>query len=169
MNEDKGIMKVEAVLPEDFDGTFRFTNPTEEEFVGVWGSKQYHFPAMTTSPMIMPEYTPLEVQHIRKKFAKDLAEQQFFKSQGYESYRSQEGSPNNRTMSGIHQAATYNVDKDLKPFIEKCLAPLPIAKALVTEAPAPAVEDKLSRNEEGELNSQVVDKKTSLRKKALDA
>lgn len=168
MNEDKGIMKYEATLPENFDGTFWFTNPTKEEFVGIWGKKEYHFAPETTSKMIMPDYTPLEVQHIRKKFAKDLAEREFFKSQSYESFRSQEGSPNNRTMSGIHQAATYTLG-DLTPFIQKCLEPLEIAQAGITEAKTPTVEEKLTRNEEGELNTEAIDRKQSLRNKALQA
>lgn len=168
MNEDKGIMKYEATLPENFDGTFWFTNPTDEEFVGIWGKKEYHFAPQTTSKMIMPEYTPLEVQHIRKKFAKDLAEREFFKSKSYESFRSQEGTPNNRTMSGIHQAATYTLG-DLTPFIQKCLEPLEISQVAVTEAQIPTVEDKLTRNDDGELNTEAIDQKKSLRKKALDA
>lgn len=168
MNEDKGIMKYEATLPENFDGTFWFTNPTDEEFVGIWGKKEYHFAPQTTSKMVMPEYTPLEVQHIRKKFAKDLAEREFFKSKSYESFRAQEGSPNNRTMSGIHQAATYTLD-NLTPFIQKCLEPLEISQVAVTEASIPSVEDKLTRNDDGELNTEAIDQKKSLRKKALDA
>lgn len=167
MNDDKGIMKYESVLPEDFDGVFRFTNPTDEDFVGVWGKKEYLFPALSTSPMIIPEHSPIEIQHIRKKFAKDLAEREFFKSSGYESFRKQEGTPNNRTMSGIHQAATYNVDKDLAPFIQKCLEPLTIKRAVVTEVVSEKVEDKLSRNDDGELNTEAIDRKTSLKEKAL--
>lgn len=166
MNDDK--MKMETVLPADFDGVFRFTNPTEEDFIGVWGKKEYRFPAMSTSPMVMPEHSPIEIQHIRKKFAKDLGEREFFKSSAYNSYRSQEGTPNNRTMSGIHQAATYN-DKDLAPFIQKCLEPLPISKVTVTEAVVQPLEEKLSRNDDGELNSQAIDKKASLKQKALNA
>ncbi len=157
-----------AVLPADFDGVFRFTNWTETEFVGIWGKKEYHFPALTTSPLIMPDYSPLEIQSIRKKFAKDLGEREFYKSNVYATMRSQEGTPNNRTMSGIHQAATYT-DKDLAPFIQKCLEPLPVARALVTDAPEAKIEEKLSRNEEGELNTEAVDRKASLRKKALEA
>ena len=83
----KEVMAHEPVLPEDFDGTFRFTNPSEEDFIGEWGSKEYHFPAGKTVPMVMPEYSPIEIQHIRKKFAKNLAEREFYKSKGYETMR----------------------------------------------------------------------------------
>lgn len=162
-------MKYESVLPEDFDGVFRFTNDSDEDFVGKWGNKEYHFPAHTTSPMIIPAHSPLEVQQIRKKFAKDFAEREFFKSQQYGKLQSQEknndGSPR---LNSIHQAGTYSMD-DLTPFIQKCLKPLEVVKAVVTEAPTVPLEQKLSRNEEGELNTKAVDQKTSLRKKALEA
>jgi hypothetical protein len=39
MNDDKGIMRYETTLPADFDGTFWFTNPTDEEFIGVWAKR----------------------------------------------------------------------------------------------------------------------------------
>lgn len=167
--DDKSILKYESVLPEDFDGVFRFTNWSDEDFVGVWGGKEYHFPANTTSPMLIPEHSPLEIQHIRKKFAKDLAQREFFKSNSYTKYITQEKTPDGSPrLNSIHQAGTYTLD-ELTPLIKKCLEPLPIASARVTAAPKEAIEDKLSRNEEGELNTQVVDKKTSLRQKALNA
>lgn len=170
MNDDKTIMKVETVLPADFDGTFKFTNWSDEEFVGVWGKKQYHFPAVSTSPMIMADYSPMEVQNIRKKFAKDLAEREFFKSQVYkDKFLSQErtidGAPR---LNSIHQAGTYSLDT-LTPFIQRCLEPLPVSKADVTVAVTNKMEDKLSRNEEGDLNTEAIDRKTSLKKKALEA
>ncbi len=170
MNDENTIMKVEKVLPVDFDGTFKFTNWSDEEFVGVWGKKQYHFPAISTSPMIMAEYSPLEVQHIRKKFAKDLAEREFFKSQKYkDTYVSQEKNPDGTPrLNSIHQAGTYSLET-LTPFIQKCLEPLPIVKADVTVAVTSKMEDKLSRNEEGDLNTEAIDRKTSLKKKALEA
>lgn len=164
---DENIMKYETVLPVDFDGVFRFTNWTEEDFIGKWGGKEYHYPANKTTPMIIPEHSPLEIQNIRKKFAKDLAEREFFKSKSYEQYKKQEvnndGSPR---LNSIHQSATYNLG-DLTPFIQQCLKPLPVGKAIVTEAQMDRLEDKLTRDEEGALNTSVVDKKTSLREKAL--
>jgi len=66
-------MKYETTLPEDFDGVFRFNNWSNADFVGGWGGKKYIFAAETTSPMVIPEHSPLEIQYIRKKFAKDLA------------------------------------------------------------------------------------------------
>lgn len=162
-------MQVEKMLPEDFDGTFRFTNFTDEDFVGKWGGKEYVFPANSTSPIVMMEHTPLEIQQIRKKFAKDLAEREFFKSQQYGKLMQQErnvdGSPRN---AGIQGAGTYSLD-DLAPLIQKCLVSLPVGKVSVFEPPKVKIEDMLSRNEAGEPNTEVVDQKKSLRKKALEA
>lgn len=167
--EQQNVMQYEAVLPENFDGTFPFTNWTEEDFVGKWGGKEYRFPAKTTSPIFISDQTPLEIQQIRKKFAKDLAEREFFKSQNYRALQAQEknsdGSPK---VNSIHMAGTYSIET-LTPFIQQCLQPLQIAKAIVTEVEKVPLEDKLSRDEAGTLNTQVVDKKTSLRKKALES
>jgi hypothetical protein len=168
MQEDKSVMRYESVLPPDFDGTFKFTNPSDEDFIGVWGSKEYLFPSETTSPMIMTEYSPLEIQHIRKKFAKDLAEREFYKSKSYKMMSGQEGKPGNRTMNSIHQAATYTLT-DLEPYIKACLKPLKGGVVTVKAVEGFKIEDKLSRNEEGELNSEAISAKSSLRKKALEA
>lgn len=164
------IMKYETVLPADFDGVFRFTNWTDEEFVGTWNKKQYHFPALSTSPMIIPEHSPLEIQHIRKKFAKDLAEREFFKTVQYEKIRLQEGQKDGGIvqprLSSIHMAGTYTLT-DLTEGIQKCLKPLSVKRASVTLVKEQPMEDKLSKNESGELNTEAIDKKTSLRDKAL--
>lgn len=164
---EENIMKYETVLPVDFDGVFKFTNWSNEEFVGVWGKKQYHFAANATSPMIIPEHSPLEIQHIRKKFAKDLAEREFFKGSRYEILRSPEGTLGNRTMSGIHTASAYTMD-DLKEGIQACLKPLDIKRAFVETMQEMPMEDKLSKNEEGTLNTIALDKKASLRDRALN-
>ncbi len=164
----KDIMEFEKVLPVDFDGTFRFSNWTDEDFVARWDSKEYIFPAKTTSPIFMPNQTPLEIQQIRKKFAKDLAEREFFKSQDYKKLMAQErnidGSPR---LSGIHGAGTYSLDS-LAPFIQRGLEPLPASKVTVKPVASVPIEETLSKNEEGELNTEAIDKKTSLRKKALE-
>lgn len=161
------VMKYETVLPEDFNGIFYFTNPTEEDFIGKWGGKEYKYPAQTTSPMIIPEHSPLEIQNIRKKFAKDLAELQFFKSSQYSKLRAQEvntdGSPR---LNSIQMAGTYTIN-ELGSFIQQCLKPLPVSKAIVTEMSKDKLEDKLSRDEEGDLNTVAISQKTSLRDKAF--
>lgn len=161
------IMKYETVLPESFDGVFRFTNPTDEDFIGKWGGKEYHYAAQTTSPIIIPEHSPLEIQNIRKKFAKDLAEREFFKSAGYGKLHSQEknddGSPR---LNSIHMAGTYSIDQ-LAPFIQQCLKPLPVSRAIVTETQKDKLEDKLSKNDDGDLNTIAIDQKVSLKEKAF--
>jgi hypothetical protein len=168
MQED--IMKPDNVLPPDFTGVFYFTNTwLDQDFVGVWGKKQYVFPANATSPMVMPEHSPLEIQQIRKKFARDWAEQDFFRnSEHYKKLLAQE-----RTIEGvaklnsIQQAGTYTLD-DLKEGIQKCLKPLEIKQAFVQTVQDTPIESKLSRNDDGELNTTAVDKKTSLRARALE-
>lgn len=168
MQKDKSIMSFEQVLPVDFDGVFRFTNPSKEDFIGEWASKQYLFPAESTVPLIIPEHSPLEIQHIRKKLAKDLAEREFYKSKGYKTMSGQEGKPGNRTMNSIHQAATYTLS-DLEPYIQQCLKPLKEMRITSRAAERTPMEEKLKRNDDGQLMTEAVDQKTSLRKRALEA
>jgi len=159
----------DTILPEDFDGVFRFTNPTEEDFIGKWDSKEYLYPAMKTTPMVIVNATPLEVQNIRKKFAKDLAVREFFKSQRGKALESQEkNSDGTPRFNSIHQAAQYS-DSDLTEHIQKCLTPLPEARPQVKDAPKMDTEQKLVRDNDGEPVTQVVTDKQSLRKKALEA
>lgn len=164
----KELLKYESVLPEDFDGVFRFSNFSEEDFTAVWNKKEYLFPAQSTVPMIMTEHSPIEIQHIRKHFAKKLAEREFYKSQNYRDKAGQEGTPGNRTMSGIHQAATYTLD-ELAPYIQKCLQPLKDAKLTAQRVITPTVESKLTRDDNGNLVTEAIDGKTSLKAKALNS
>lgn len=169
MNKTKDILAYENVLPESFDGIFRFTNWSDEDFIGKWGKKEYIFPAGTTSPIIMTEHTPLEIQQIRKKFAKDLAEREFFKGKDYARLMKQEknddGSPR---LNSIQSAGTWSIEA-LTPLIQKCLIPLPVAKAEIKESIVQPLEDKLSKGDDGAPNTIAIDKKTSLRKKALES
>jgi hypothetical protein len=169
MFDDKSIMKYENTLPENFTGVFYFTNWSNEEFTGKWGGKQYHFAAETTSPMVIPEHSPLEVQHIRKKFAKDLAEREYYKSQHYKGLMKQERNPDGSPrLNGIQSAGTYSIDQ-LTPFIQKCLEPLPVAQALVTKEVKTPLEETLSRNSKGKLNTEVIDENDSLTERARNA
>jgi len=165
----KNILQYENTLPENFDGTFRFTNWTDEDFIGKWGGKEYKFPAKSTSPIIMTNHTPLEIQSIRKKFAKNLAEREFGKTDSYKRLVNQEknndGSPR---LNSIHQAGTYSIET-LAPLIQKCLEPLQLSKVIVSDAPHQPLEEKLSKGDDGTPNTVALDKKTSLRKKALEA
>ena len=169
MYDDKSIMKYETTLPEDFTGTFSFTNWTDKDFVGKWGGKEYHFAAQTTSPMIIPEHSPLEVQHIRKKFAKDLAEREFYNSSEYNRLFKQERNPDGSArLNSIHQGGAYSLDQ-LTPLIQKALENLPESRAKVVIAEKTNLEETLSRNEKGELNTVAIGEKDSLREKALKA
>jgi hypothetical protein len=168
MQEDQSIMRYESILPEDFDGTFPFSNSSKEDFIGKWGGKEYLFPAESTVNLVMSEHSPIEVQHIRKKFARDFAEREFYKSKGYRVFAEQEGTPGNRRFNSIHQAATYTL-KDLEPFIQSCLKPLTVSKLLAKEAPKENTEEKIHRKEDGSLTSEAISKNDSLRKKALES
>lgn len=164
------IMKVESVLPANFTGVFYFTNSwVDEPFTGKWGNKEYTFPANSTSPMLIPEHSPLEIQQIRKKFARDWAEQDFFKkAELYKRLQGQERTPEGvAKLNSIHQAGTYTLN-DLAAGIQKCINPLEIKQAFVQQAPTARMEEKLSRNDEGELNTVAVDKKVSLKNRALN-
>lgn len=173
MKDTKSIMSFESVLPVEFDGVFRFSNPSNEDFVGVWNSKEYLFPAGTMTPLIMSDHTPLEIQHIRKKFAKDLAEREFFKSRKYEAFRKREGEKDNLGLiiprgQGMSHAGQYTLT-DLEPYIQSCLQPLEAGELLTKPVVRQKTEDKLHRKEDGTLVTEAINDKTSLRKKALEA
>ncbi len=144
------------VLPSDFDGVFRFTNWTDKDFIGRWDSKDYFYPANKTTPMVIMSATPLEIQNIRKKFARELAEREFFKTQKGISLASQErnadGTPK---FNSIHMAGQYSAD-DMKDLIQKALTPLPSAAPTFNESPRENVEEKLSRTPKGKLRTRVL-------------
>ncbi len=145
------------VLPADFDGVFRFTNVTETDFVAKWGGIEYTFPAQKTSPMIIPGATPEEVQSIRKKFAKELAEREFYKS---EKLKALEAQTPIGSVGSFRMAAVYT-EADLKPYIQQCLEPLPIAQATLKQMPKQEVH--LRKDDDGNPVTQVVtDTKKSL-------
>lgn len=142
-----------AQVPEEFDGVFRFTNATDEDFVGRWNGKEYTFPAQKTSPMIIPDETAAGVQSIRKKFARELAEREFYKTPKF-------GYMNSRERG--EKPALYT-DADLEPFIQTCLKPLPIAQAKVRVVANPEEQEKVfSRDEDGQPRTQVLKEKSSL-------
>jgi hypothetical protein len=139
------------ILPEDFDGVFRFTNFSDEDFVAKWDKVEYTFPANKTSPMVM-NATPVEIQNIRKKFARELAEREFYKTPKFNKM-------NEHVPGG--KPALYT-DSDLQPFIQKCLEPLPIVHARTRVLPKDNLEDKNSKDEEGNPLTVPLDKKKSL-------
>lgn len=114
--------------PEDFDGIFRFTNATDEDFVTLWNNKEYTYPAMKTVPMVIANSTLEEIQQIRKYFAKRLAEREFLKSKGFQKIKN--GVKSDSTVGGTLVASCYN-EEQLQPWIDDCLKPLEIAHAIV--------------------------------------
>lgn len=109
---------------EDFDGVFRFTNATTEDFKVLWNNKEYTYPAETSCIMIIPEESSENIQSIRKKFAYKLAVREFHKSKEYKSMVK---------LGGLHPA-TYD-EKVLEPWIQQCLSPLPIGKVVTKDLP----------------------------------
>jgi len=109
------------------------------------------------------------VKHIRKKFAKDLAEREYYKSVHYKGLMKQERNPDGSPrLNGLHSAGTYSIDQ-LTPFIQKCLEPLPVTQALVTKENKPPLEETLTRNAKGKLNTEVIDENDSLAERARNA
>lgn len=106
---------------EEFNGTFYFTNDSDEEFVALWNNREYKFPSRSTVPLIIMG-EPLEnIQEIRKRFAYRWAEKQFYSSDEYKRLNSM----------GNGLPPTFD-PKILEPLIDRCLKPLSIAKAQVT-------------------------------------
>ena len=110
------------ILANDFDGVFRFTNVTDEDFKAFWNNKEYTFPAGRTVPLIIANETLENIQEIRKKFAYQLATREFYKGKEYLKMSKQ----------GNGLPPLFN-EKILEPMIEQCLKPLPMAKATVKE------------------------------------
>lgn len=140
-----------VLLPMDFDGVFRLTNFTKDEFKARWGGVEYTFPAEKTSPIVISTATPNEIQTIRKKFAKELAILEWYKTPKFVGM-------NNITPGGT--PALYT-DSDLAPFIQRCLEPLPEAKAIVKVLPK-ADENNLRKDRKGKNVTKILDDDESL-------
>lgn len=137
--------KENKVLSEEFDGVFRFTNWTDEDFTAKWNSVAYTFPSQKTSPMIVPNETPEGVQNIRMKFARELAEREFYKSDKFKAMNDSKHGQN---------PATYT-ESELAPFTQRCLEALPIAPAkakIVKEVH----EEVFTKDEDGQPRTRVL-------------
>lgn len=139
------------VLPQDFDGVFKFTNYTNVDFVSKWDSVQYKFPANTTTPMVM-NFTPVEIQNIRKKFARDLAIREYYKTDSFKN----KDNPNQGYRPPLYS------DNDLKPFIQRCLEPLQTGYAEVKVLERKGSVKNLSTDAKGKALSKVVDEDEQL-------
>ncbi len=115
----------EIEMDEDFDGVFRFTNNSEEEFKVLWNNKEYTFAPKSRSPMIIQGETLENIQAIRKKWAFKWAEKEWFKSSRYQDLMEM-----GRKAGGIFPTRD---DKELEPYIQMCLSPLPISRAKIKE------------------------------------
>ncbi len=155
------------VLPADFDGDFYFSNPDDEEFIGKWGGKAYRYAPQTRSKMIISKASPEEVQQIRKKFARELGNKMFFKSEKAKQMTTIERQSNGEPVfRSIHQANTYS-DADIAPYTQACLDPLPLARASVSEAVKEDIVEKLHRDEDGDLVTLAVKERQSLTDKVF--
>lgn len=126
---------------EDFDGVFRFTNATDEDFVTLWNNKEYTYLKGTTTPMIIANESLENIQQIRKYFAKRLAEREFFKGKDFNKMKN--GTVN--ASGGGNMVASMYDEKLLQPWIDQCLEPLPIARQIENSLPAEKLNVKASK------------------------
>ncbi len=133
--ELKGKYEVED-YGDDFDGVFRFTNATDEDFIFLWNNKEYIYPAGKTVPMVIADESLERIQSIRKMAAKRLAEREFFKSKDFN--KSKNGIKDG--MAGRYVIASSYDEKLLQPWVDDCLKPLETGRAIVKKIP----EEKLN-------------------------
>ncbi len=145
-----------SILPADFDGIFRFTNFTDADFKAKWDNIEYTFPAMKTTPMIIANASPEQIQSIRKKFAKELAIVEWYKSPKFIGM-------NAHTPGGT--PALYT-DDDLVPFIQRCLEPLPVGQSSARVLPPMFDESTLRKNSKGRPVTKVLQEGDSLKQQA---
>lgn len=122
-------------INDDFDGVFRFSNNSDEDFVVLWNEKEYTFPARTRSPMIIPNESLENIQEIRKRFAYKWAQREWFKSAEY----------TKMSKMGNGLPPTPDLAKVLEPLVQQCLEPLPTAKAGVKDVPKKAEKFKATK------------------------
>lgn len=108
----------------DFDGVYRFTNATDEDFIGLWNNKEYLYKAGTTTAMIIADEALENIQEIRKRWAYQIALREFYKGREYK----------DMVKMGKANPSTFN-EALLQPWVDECLKPLPIAKQVVKIKP----------------------------------
>lgn len=146
-------MENETTVPE-FDGVFRFTNWTDQDFTDKWDNVEYTFPALKTVPLLIPNHTPEQIQVIRKKFALALATKAFYESDKFKGLDlSVEDSQAGKTP------ALYT-DKDIAPYVQRALEPLAVSQAKVKAAPT--AEIHLATDDKGKKVTKVLDDGESL-------
>lgn len=124
----------EIKISEEFDGVFRFSNNSDEDFLALWNNKEYTFPKNTRSPMIIPNESLENIQEIRKKWAYKWAQREWFKSPQY-----------NRMKEMGNGLPPTMQEKDLESLIQMCLEPLPLSKATVKEGKSQDVKTRATK------------------------
>lgn len=119
---------------EEFDGVFRFTNNSDEEFKVLWNNKEYTFAPKSRSPILISNESAENIQAIRKKWAYKWAEREWFKTEQYKKLNSM-----GNGLPPVRQEA------DLEPLIQMCLEPLPITMAKIEDKPRKEVKGKATR------------------------
>jgi len=107
--------------PREFSGQWFFTNPDTEDFTFFWNGTPYTFEAMKTSPFLIVDATPIEMQSIRKQAAYKLAQRMFGKSPKYKKLE--------KDSQGKSSPQYYDPKVEYEPFIQQCLTALPVAQA----------------------------------------
>jgi hypothetical protein len=118
------------------EGIFYFTNPglakfkdkfgnESSDFTTLWNNKEYTFKSKTTSPLLIPDTTPEQVQSIRKQFAKNYATKWFFTTKRYQEL----------VKKGGYIPATYDEDTEYKDVAQACLTALPKSQMVVKDMP----------------------------------
>ncbi len=80
------------------------------------------------SPMIISNATPEEVQHIRKKFAREYAVREFSLSGKFREMDAA-AAPGSGVVPAIY------TDSDLAPYVQQCLEALPAGRATAKAMP----------------------------------
>ena len=125
----------------EFDGVFRFTNTSDEDFTTLWNNKEYTYPAGQTVPMIIANESLENIQQIRKYFAKRLAEREYYKTKGFKEVKN---GIKNKEMGRNVVSSGYD-EGDLQPFINSCLKPLPEGRQKVKDVPPEERNIKVSK------------------------
>lgn len=135
-------------ITNEFDGVFRFTNATDEDFTVLWNNIEYKYPAGTSCPMIIANESLENIQEIRKKFAYKLAVREFYKGKVYK----------DMSKMGGGLPPTFD-DKLLQPWIDQCLVPLPKAQAIAKPLPkkTPSLKGSKAVSEKTNLNKEFKD------------
>lgn len=112
-------------------GIFKFTNPTDEDFVFMWNNKEYIYPAQKTVIMFIENESPERVQSIRKMAAKRLAEREYYGSKDFKKISNGLKDPS----MGRNVIQSSIDEQNLQKFIDSCLKPMEMANARVKVLP----------------------------------